>query len=112
MPELNFSPRVPVIDANICVGDTNQAPSSCRNREQLFEEMDFHGIGHAVVHHAQTEVISPIDGNAGLEDWLDDDGRLIPQWSVMPTDDSLAQAQALHADGRVRCVRLHDAKPG
>ena len=106
MSTLSFSPRVPVIDANICVGDTPLAPSPCRDRDQLFEEMDFHGIGRAVVYHAQTEEISPIDGNRMLEGWLDDQGRLIPQWSVMPTEDSIEQVQTLHAAGRVRCVRL------
>jgi predicted TIM-barrel fold metal-dependent hydrolase len=110
MPSLRFSPRVPVIDANVCVGDHHTGPSPYRTRAQLFDEMDFHGIGRAVVYHAQTEEISPVDGNRFLEDWLDDGGRLIPQWSVLPTDDSLAQIQALHREGRVRCVRLHNAK--
>lgn len=110
MPSLSFSPRVPVIDANICVGNTHLTPSPCRNQAQLFDEMDFHGIGRAVIYHAQTEEISPIDGNALLDDWLDDGRRLIPQWSVMPTTDSIAQIQRLYCEGRVRCARLHDTR--
>ena len=88
------------------MGDTHVVPSPCRNRDQLFEEMDFHGVGRAVIYHAQTEEISPVDGNRMLEDWLYDGDRLIPQWSVMPTEDSLGQIQELHTAGRVQCVRL------
>ncbi len=88
------------------MGDTHVGPSPCRNRDQLLEELDFYGVGRAVIYHAQTEEISPVDGNRMLEDWLHDDTRLIPQWSVMPTKDSLGQIQELHAAGRVRSVRL------
>jgi len=70
--------------------------------------MDVFGVGRALVYHAQTEAMSPLVGNCLLEDWLADDGRLVPQWSVMPTADSLAQLQALYEEHRVGCVRLHD----
>jgi predicted TIM-barrel fold metal-dependent hydrolase len=99
-----------VIDANICVGDTHLAPSPCRNRDQLLAEMDIHGIDRAVIYHAQAEEISPVDGNVLLEDWLDDGSRLIPQWSVVPTADSLRQIQTLHQEERVRCARLIDTR--
>ncbi|MBM3265424.1 MAG: amidohydrolase family protein [candidate division Zixibacteria bacterium] len=110
MSTLHFAPRVPVIDANVCVGDAHTGPSPCRNRQQLFDEMDFHGIERAVVYHIQTEEISPVDGNHQLEDWLDDD-RLIPQWSVLPTDDSIEQIQRLYREKRVSSLRLHHTRP-
>lgn len=110
MPSLSFSPRVTVIDANVCVGNHHTDPSLCQSPAQLLEEMDHHGIDRAVIYHAQTEEISPTDGNRLLEDWLDDDDRLIPQWSVTPTPASIAQIEALHREGRVRSVRLHDAQ--
>ena len=102
---------MPVFDANVRVGDPVDEPSVCRDQSELLAELDRHGVERALVYHALTEVISPIDGNQCLEAWLDDDGRLSPQWSVMPTDDSMTQIRALHDEGRVRCVRLHDTRP-
>jgi hypothetical protein len=100
-----------VFDANIRVGDRHDLPSPCRDQASLLAEMDRHGVGRAVVYHAQTETISAIDGNRFLEEWLDADGRLVPQWSVMPIPTSLAQVQALHDQGRVTSVRLYDTRP-
>ena len=106
---LNFSARVPVFDANIRVGDLRDEPSPCRNREELLAEMDRHGVERALVYHAQAETISPLDGNRWLEDWLDESGRLAPQWVILPTDESIAQIRALHEQGRVRSARLYSA---
>ena len=64
----------------------------------------------ALIYHAQTEFLSPVDGNRLLEAWLDGAGRLQPQWSLMPTDDSVAQIDGFFRDGRVRSLRLHDAR--
>ena len=111
MTSLNFKPRVNVFDANVRVGDLRDEPSPCRDRDQLLTEMDIHGVQQVLIYHAQAETQSPIDGNHNLQAWLGDDGRTIPQWLVMPTADSLSQIQALHADGRVRCVRLFDTQP-
>ena len=110
MSTLNFSPRVPVIDANVCVGNHHTGPSPCQSPAQLLGEMDFHGVGRAVIYHAQGEQISPTDGNLYLEDWLDGDGRLIPQWSVAPVETSMKQIADLHGRGRVRSARLHDCQ--
>ena len=110
MTTLNFKPRVPVCDANIRVGDLRDEPAPCRNRDELLAEMDKHGVDRGLIYHAQTENLSPITGNAYLEAWLGDDGRLHPQWSVMPTPDSISQIQGLHAEGKIRCVRLHDTR--
>ncbi len=107
--QFTFRPRVPVFDANVRVGDLHYQPSPCRNRTQLLAEMDRHGVEKALIYHAQTEEVSPIDGNGFLEEWLDDD-RLFPQWSVTPTPDSMAQIKALHEQGRVHNVRLHNAR--
>jgi hypothetical protein len=109
MTSLNFSTRVSVFDANVRVGDLRDEPSPCRDRHQLLAEMDRHAVERALIYHAQAESISVIDGNCYLEDWLGDEGRLFPQWLVMPTADSLAQIQALHRQGRVNAVRLYDA---
>ena len=110
MSSLSFSPRVPVIDANVCVGNPHTGPAAFQNPAELFDEMAFHGVDRAVVYHVQTEEISPVDGNVFLEDWIDTEGRLIPQWSVMPTDDSMAQIQTLYREGRVRTLRLYNSK--
>jgi hypothetical protein len=107
--QFTFQPRVPVFDANVRVGDLHYQPSPCRSRDQLLSEMDRHGVEKALIYHAQTEEVSPFDGNGFLEAWLDD-SRLFPQWSIMPTPDSLAQVQALHEQGRVHSVRLHNAR--
>ena len=110
MSSLSFSPRVPVIDANVCVGNHHTGPSPCQSPAQLLAEMDFHGVQRAVIYHAQGEQISPTDGNDYLEDWLDEDGRLIPQWMVAPVETSMKQIRELHSQGRVSSVRLHDCQ--
>ncbi|MEZ4734349.1 MAG: hypothetical protein R3E79_45235 [Caldilineaceae bacterium] len=106
-----FQPRVPVFDANIRVGDRHDDPSPCRDRAALLAEMDRHGVERAVIYHAQTEEISPLEGNQFLEEWLGEDGRLTPQWSIMPGAASLAQIEALQEEGRVTSVRLHNTRP-
>jgi hypothetical protein len=108
---LSFHSRVPVFDANVRVGDRRDDPSHCRTRQQLLAEMDRHGVARALIYHAQTELLSPTDGNDFLESWLGDDGRLVPQWSIMPTAESITQVQELYAQGRVTSVRLYDTRP-
>ena len=115
---LAFRPRVPVFDANVRVGDLPGEPAHCRERAALLAEMDRHGVVRAVIYHALTEEVSPVEGNLLLEAWLGADTRkngarrerLVPQWSVLPTAASLGQVQALHAQGRVSSVRLHDTR--
>jgi hypothetical protein len=123
---LTFRPRVPVFDANVRVGDLHDQPAPCRDRAALLAEMDRHGVERAVIYHALTEEISPIEGNLLLELWLDPANcaglradaritgapldRLVPQWSILPTGASLAQVQALHEQRRVSSVRLHDTR--
>ncbi|MEM7131019.1 MAG: amidohydrolase family protein [Chloroflexota bacterium] len=108
MNSLNFRSDIPVFDANVRVGDRHDEPAPFRNRAELLAEMDRHGVDRALVYHALTEWNSPTEGNQMLEAWLETDGRLVPQWSVLPTEESLAQIQALHEEGRVTSVRLHD----
>ena len=67
MSSLSFSPRIPVIDANVCVGNHYTEPSPCQSQAQLIDEMGYHGIDRAVIYHAQTEEISPTDGNRLLD---------------------------------------------
>ena len=110
MTSLTFRPRVPVFDANVRVGDLSDQPAPCRDRAALLAEMDRHGVQQAVIYHALTEEVSPVEGNLLLEAWLGDDDRLVPQWSVLPTAASLAQVQALHGQRRVSSVRLHDTR--
>jgi predicted TIM-barrel fold metal-dependent hydrolase len=110
MTSITFRPRVPVFDANVRAGHLPGQPAPCPDRAALIEEMDRHGVGRAVVYHALTEEVSPIEGNDLLEAWLEEDGRLVPQWSVLPTEASLAQMEALHAERRVSSVRLHDTR--
>ena len=111
MTSLKFTSRVPVFDANVRVGDRQDEVSPFRNRGELLAELDRHGVQRALVYHAHSEDISPINGNIFLDDWLSDDERTYPLWSVLPTTDSLTQIQELHASGRVKCVRLANAIP-
>lgn len=108
MALLNFTSRVPVFDANLRVGDRHDEPAPFRDRGQLLAEMDRHGVERALVYHALTEWNSPTEGNQLLEEWIHDDGRLVPQWSMLPTETSMDQIRSLHFVGRVLCVRLHD----
>ena len=108
MGSLHFSPRVPVVDANVCVGDARNELSPCRSRDTLLAEMDRRGVQRALIHHAQAVTQSPLDGNPYLQTWLGSDGRTIPQWVVLPTSESLEAIRGLHAQGKVGSVRLYD----
>jgi len=110
MTSLTFRPRVPVFDANVRVGDLSAQPAPCRDRAALLAEMDRYGVERAVIYHALTEEVSPVEGNLLLEPWLDANARLVPQWSALPTAASLAQLQALHDQRRISSVRLHDTR--
>lgn len=108
MPSLNFKPRVPVFDANVRVGDAPNVIGP--SRPELLAELDRHGVERAVIYHAQSELRSPTEGNQRLEEWITDDGRLSPQWSVLPAADSMEQIRGLHAEGRVDSVRLYEVR--
>jgi hypothetical protein len=113
---LTFRPRVPIFDANVRVGSLPHEPSPCPDRAALLAEMDRRSVQRAVIYHALTEEISPVEGNVFLEEWIGDkpllvaDGRLIPQYSVLPTAASLAQLEGFYEQGRVSSVRLHDTR--
>lgn len=69
--------------------------------------MDRHGVQRAVVYHAHAETVSPIEGDdLLLAAVTGQQARLVPQWSVAPTDDSLAQVRVLHKRGLLTSVRL------
>ncbi|MFT5193377.1 MAG: putative TIM-barrel fold metal-dependent hydrolase [Cellvibrionaceae bacterium] len=116
MPTLNFKAKVPVFDANVRVGDRRDEVAPSRNRADLLAEMDRHGVDKALIYHAQGELLSPVDGNRFLEEWLSEgslsnkDDRLEAQWMMMPTAESLNQIKALHTAGRARAVRLHNSR--
>lgn len=103
---LSFAPLVPAFDAQICVGHGAAALGPAGERAALLAALDRHGIARALAYHIHAEEFSPLRGNELLEGWLADDGRIVPLWSAAPTDESLAQLQALHQAGRVRAVRL------
>jgi predicted TIM-barrel fold metal-dependent hydrolase len=103
---LQFRPRVPVFDAQVCVGSRRSEIGPAATPTVVLGALDRHGITRALVYHAHAEEFSPIHGNIMLADWLADDRRLVPLWSAMPTQESLAQLQALHATKPLRAVRL------
>lgn len=107
---LMFHPRVEVFDANVRVGDTHNERSPAPTPAALLAEMDLHGVRRAVVYHGHAEWVSPVAGNDLLHSWIAaSSGRLVPQWSVLPTNDSLRQLEALHTQGLLSSVRLHSA---
>jgi hypothetical protein len=110
MTSLSFRPRVPVFDANVRVGGLPHAPSPCLDRTALLSEMERHGVARALIYHALAEEVSPVEGNVLLMAWLGPDDRLVPQWSVLPTADSLAQLEDLCERQLVSSVRLHDTR--
>ena len=106
---LRFQPRVPVFDANVCLGHPHNQVSAAPDADALLAVMDRHGAQRAVVYHGHAQTISAIEGNemllAAIEGW---EPRLIPQCMALPTDASLAQLRSFHARGLLRSVRLHD----
>ena len=108
--ELCFTAQVPVIDANVGVGHCNFRPAPFDTPEELLAEMHRHGVERAVIHHQHGEVLSPISGNEFLHEWIDGhEDVFIPQWMAGPEPESLAQLQALRAEGKLDNVRFHDS---
>jgi predicted TIM-barrel fold metal-dependent hydrolase len=104
---LSFQPSVRVFDCLVCVGSDHTEISPIRSRAALLAELDQRHIDRAMIYHRQAEDVSPITANEMLEAWLDNDQRLVPLWSALPTDESLAQLTALGS--RVQAVRLAGA---
>ena len=96
----------PAFDANIAVGDTRGTLSPLRDRAQLLAEMDRHGIGRALIYHANSH--EPfVDGtvtDGELDEWRNE--RLFPQWTGLPTPISIERLQQRHAAGDLTCVRI------
>jgi predicted TIM-barrel fold metal-dependent hydrolase len=107
---LRFRPQVPIFDAHVCVGSGRSEIGLAADRPALLAELDRNGVARALVYHAHAEEFSPVLGNTMLQAWLGDDGRLEPLWSAMPTEESLAQLQVLHAAKPLRAVRLTRAQ--
>ena len=105
---LRLSAQVPVFDANVGVGHRHDRPAPFESPTDLLKEMDRHGVERALIYHVQGESISSIDANDALTAWLGDE-RLSPQWMLGTDGDSLHRLRDLRADGRVTCIRLHDA---
>ena len=108
MATLNFSPRVPVFDANIGVGHRHDRPSPFNNPAALCAEMNRHGIERGLIYCLQGESISAIEGNEALAQWQHD--ALVPQWVAGPGADSLEQLRQFHSSGQVQSVRLHNTE--
>ena len=108
MSTLNFTPRVPVFDANVGIGHRHDRKSPCESPDQLLCEMGRHGVDRALVYPLQGEIISPIQGNDSLASWTDSNDALIPQYVAGCDPESLKQLADLHKDGKISSVRLHD----
>ena len=105
---LSFSSRVPVFDANVGVGHRHDRRYPFDSPDQLCEEMARHGVSRALVYSVQGELISPTQGNELIEAWTDGNATLVPQLVAGSDPGSLSQLKALHQDGRVTSVRLHN----
>ena len=108
MGGLGFRARVPVIDANVGVGNQRDDINPVQTADELLEEMDRHGVSRAIVYHRMGEARSATEGNERLEDFIGGREDLAPQWVVDSWPDSLQQARDYHAAGRVTSLRIHD----
>jgi len=75
-------------DCNACFGRHSDPPlRQARTPKALVEELDFHGIGQALVRHASMQDECPTLGNAKLIAELAQLGatdRLLPIWAILP----------------------------
>lgn len=95
-----------VFDANVAVGDDKYGLSPLRGRRQLLAEMDRHGVGRALIYHANSHQLL-VDGtvtDGELDEWRDQ--RLLPQWTGWPTPASIECLQRRHAAGDLTSVRV------
>jgi len=56
----------------------------CKTAAELLEEMDWHGIESALVHHSLMTDQSPVVGNRVLAEEIAGQPRLIGTWAVLP----------------------------
>ncbi len=103
---MQHTTRPAVFDANVAVGDTRDGLSPLRDREQLLAEMDRHGVGRALIYHANSH--QPLVDGTVTDDELDEwrNERLLPQWTGLPVRTSIERLERRHAAGDLTCVRI------
>jgi predicted TIM-barrel fold metal-dependent hydrolase len=110
MGGLSFRATVPVIDANVGVGNQRDDIALLQTVDEMLAEMDRHGVSRAVIYHRMGEARSATEANERLESIIEGrEDSLAPQWVVDSWPDSLQQAKDYRASGRVSSLRLHDS---
>ncbi|MEK7400394.1 MAG: amidohydrolase family protein [Candidatus Poribacteria bacterium] len=78
--------------------------------ESLVDEMDYAGIGRALVYHSIAREYSPMFGNRKLMDEIRGNERFYPCWVVMPdSTDEMPNPEALVKEmkqSNVKCARM------
>lgn len=72
-------------DCNASLGVPQKPPLRySADADGLLDEMDFCGIGRALVWHAAMRERSPVDGNARLTEAIAGKERLVGTWAILP----------------------------
>lgn len=77
--------KLKFFDCNAYFGPRKiQMPGSFSTKEDLLSNMDLYGIEKALVTHAFSRELDPVEGNARLMSEIKDNDNLLPLWVALP----------------------------
>ena len=109
LTDLDFTPSVPVFDANMALGRRNDRRVSIDTVDGTLAEMRRAGIDLALV-YSPTAATATYSGNRLLMETLEDEPSLVPQFVCNPSKDDLAVFADRVSDAGARAVRMLPTK--
>jgi hypothetical protein len=100
-----FKPEVPVFDGNTVLGRRHNGRSKAAEREDLLAAMDRSGITRALVHTPYAVTYDTAVGNSHVLELIGDEKRLVPQFVVNFTGDSVDAFAPTVKSAGVRSLR-------
>ena len=103
--DLDFTPSVPVFDANVCVGVRHDKRAVVDTADDTLAEMERAGVGRALVYSPHAAYWDPEEGNDVLLETIAGRPSLVPQFVASAFDDLDRFARSVE-DNDVRSVRM------
>jgi predicted TIM-barrel fold metal-dependent hydrolase len=103
--DLDFTPSVPVFDANVALGRRRDRTVSVDTVEGTLEAMNRAGIDRALVYSTRT-LRDAREGNQVLLEEIRNAPRLVPQFVCNPAADELDDFAAEVSERQVRSIRM------
>jgi predicted TIM-barrel fold metal-dependent hydrolase len=103
---LDFTPAVPVFDANMALGRRHNRRQSVDAAADTLAEMNRVGVDRALVYSPHAAAYDSREGNGQLLELIGDNTRIVPQFVCNPTFDNLDEVDAGLKQHGLRSIRL------